>query len=172
MQQTVELPQVQHTDEIVDEAIVMRDQVPTIQTAHTQRQVPVIQKAQRTAEDIRIPLIVVEQTADVIQVIPQEHVLERTVKAAQGRASDRGTADSGSSSESVSPSSGTRARCDAATDVEISQGRAQQGTLLSLDTSHSSPRTTWNTRQMKCPRSAALARAKADSDSAKRERAL
>ena len=36
-----ELPQVQHNDEIVDVAVVMRHQVPTIQTAQTQRQVPV-----------------------------------------------------------------------------------------------------------------------------------
>ena len=50
MQRTVELPQVQHTDEIVDVAAVMRHQVPTIQTAQNQRQVKVIQKVQRTAE--------------------------------------------------------------------------------------------------------------------------
>ena len=42
--------------------------------------VPVIQKAKRTAEDIRIPLIAVEQTGEVIQVIPQARVLERTVE--------------------------------------------------------------------------------------------
>ena len=50
MQQTVELPQVQHTDETADAAAVMRHQVPTTQTAQNQRQVPAILNILRTAE--------------------------------------------------------------------------------------------------------------------------
>ena len=79
--QTVEFPQVQHTDEIVDFAVVMRHQVPTTQKAQNQRQVPVIQKVQKTAEAPQeqhgardrghpVPQIRLEHVAEVIQVIP------------------------------------------------------------------------------------------------------
>ena len=77
MQQTVELPQVQHTDEIADVTAVMRHQVP--------RQVR--RNDHRTAEvgapeivDIPVPQVMLEQVAEVIQVIPQEPVSERTVE--------------------------------------------------------------------------------------------
>ena len=83
MQQTVELPQVQHTDEIVDVAAVMRHQVPTTQTAHTQRQVPVMKKASEPRRPHRCSTpshIMLEQVAEVIQVIPQESISERTVE--------------------------------------------------------------------------------------------
>ena len=46
---TVEFPQVQHTEIIVDVTVVMQRQVSTIQTAQNQRQVLVIQ-VQSTAE--------------------------------------------------------------------------------------------------------------------------
>ena len=90
MQQTVELPQVQHTESI-DVTVLTQQQVPKIQTTQTQRQVLVIQEVQRTEEapqvqhrseivDILVPLISVEQIAEMVKVIPQERVSERTVE--------------------------------------------------------------------------------------------
>ena len=64
----------------------MQHHVTTTQTAPTQRQVQVIQKAQRTAEapetaDIPVPQVMLEQqVAEVIQVIPRELISERTVE--------------------------------------------------------------------------------------------
>ena len=140
VQQTMELPQVQHTDEIVDVAVVMRHQVPTTQTAQTQRQVPVIQEAQRNAEapaivDIPVPQIILGQVAD----------------------------DTGSPTDSASPSGGARGRPDLTrTSPAAHRGDQPQLTLNDLE---------YETNEVSV-RSAALSRAEADSDSAKRERAL
>ena len=86
----MEFPQVQHTDETVDAAVMMQREVPTIHTAQTQRQVPVIQTVQRTAEphrcttvteivDIPVPPIAAEQIAEMVKVIAWERVSERTL---------------------------------------------------------------------------------------------
>ena len=84
-QNAVEVPQDHYIDRIANASVVMQHQAPTAQTAQTQRKVPVIQKAQRTAEapeivDIPVPQIMLEQSAEVIQVIPQEPISERTVE--------------------------------------------------------------------------------------------
>ena len=90
-QNTPEVSLVHHIGGIADESGMMQRQVPTTQTARTQRQVLVIQEVLRTEEapqvqyrsetvDFLVPLITVEQIAEMIKVIPQERVSERTVE--------------------------------------------------------------------------------------------
>ena len=78
-QKTLEVPQVHCGDRIADVFLMMPRQPSTIQSAQSQRQVPVIQKAQRIAH-ILVPQMVEENIAEVVKVIPREPVSERTVE--------------------------------------------------------------------------------------------
>ena len=62
--------------------------------------------------DILVPQIMSEQVAEVIQVIPQEPGSEPNCGADRRRASNHRTDDTGSATDSASPSSGTRGRRD------------------------------------------------------------
>ena len=78
MLKTVEVPQLQYIDEIIDELIVGQRQVPIVQTVQKTVDVPQVQFHDRVVD---VPaLFVKEQITEVAQHGPQEHVRDSTTE--------------------------------------------------------------------------------------------
>ena len=131
--------------------------------------VPVIQKAQQTAEapeivDIPVPQIVLEQVAEVIQVIPQQPGSERTVEQ---------IADVPATIERMTPGVPDAIECTWPSRSHRSESSSAPWSLNTNHNTRPSSRKSWSTRQMRRPRDQPPSPgAEADSDSAKRGRAL
>ena len=80
---TVEVPQVQYVDEIIDVPVMAQRRVPTSQTAQKTEEVPQVQFFDRVV-DVLVELVPVPQTTEeimeVIQSMPQERTRERSVE--------------------------------------------------------------------------------------------